>query len=128
MNYYDSGDLKKYLSQDFYNISWINILNVLEDTICWLVNFHNLNIIHTDIYNGNIWLNHINFFKQAILCDFGIRKSALESNDDERIYGKLSHVVSEVLNAHKYTTASNIYSLGIVMWELMTRRSPFGII
>ncbi|GBC10591.1 hypothetical protein RclHR1_09760001 [Rhizophagus clarus] len=124
MDYYDLGDLKSYISKDFYNVSWIDKLYILEDTICGLINFHNLNIIHKDIHNGNILLKNVNSSKEAVLCDFGISKSALEA-DDETVYGKTPYVAPEILNGQKYTTASDIYSLGMIMWELMTGRSPF---
>jgi len=127
MNYYDSGDLRHYLSQDFYNISWINKLYVLEDITNGLTNIHFLNIVHKDIHSGNILLKNLSKFnkesKEAILCDLGISKSALESNDD-KIYGQIPYIAPEVFKVQKYTTASDIYSLGMVMWELMTGRSP----
>ncbi|RIA85499.1 kinase-like domain-containing protein, partial [Glomus cerebriforme] len=92
-----------------------------------LYDIHKSNIIHRDIHSGNILLNNANstsqYSKEAILCDLGISKSALESTDGE-IYGIISYIAPEVFEKGTYTCASDIYSFGLIMWELMTGRNP----
>ncbi|CAI2177236.1 18417_t:CDS:2 [Funneliformis geosporum] len=51
-------------------------------------------------------------------------KSATEDEDSE-IYGIIPYVSPEALQGKKYTTASDIYSFGMIMWEYMTGRRPF---
>jgi serine/threonine protein kinase len=55
-----------------------------------------------------------------VIGDLGISKSALEENDDE-----IPYVAPEVFQKQKYTKASDIYSFGMIMWELITGRRPF---
>jgi len=123
MNYYESGDLHHYIRNDFYNIDWYNKLSILRDIIRGLDNIHNKNIIIRDFHSGNI-LYAESF---AVISDLGISKSMTEStdNDNNEIYGILTHIAPEIFQGKKYTTASDIYSFGMIMWELMTGRMPF---
>src|SRR3989442_15992990 len=50
----------------------------------------------------------------------------MESKDDDnKYYGIISYMAPEILRGKKYTTSSDIYSFGMIMWELMTGRRPF---
>ncbi|RIA88844.1 kinase-like domain-containing protein, partial [Glomus cerebriforme] len=82
---------------------------------------HNARIIHKDYHSGNIFI-----YNSVITAtgDFGLSKSAM-NDDDNDIYGIIPYVPPEVLQGKKYTEASDIYSFGMIMWELMTGRRPF---
>src|SRR5438045_277480 len=123
MNYYESGDLTHYITNNFFNTSWNDKLKKLFYIISGLEEIHNANIIHKDYHSGNIFITNA-----SIIGDLGISKSAIESSDDNEnneIYGIIPYVAPEVLQGQKYTKASDVYSLGMIMWELMTGRRPF---
>ncbi|GBC19873.2 kinase-like domain-containing protein [Rhizophagus irregularis DAOM 181602=DAOM 197198] len=121
MPYYNS-DLTHYITKDFYNISWYHKKLYLQDIINGLAKIHDANIIHRDLHSGNILLNDY----RAKICDLGTSKSATESTDyEEEIYGIIPYVAPEVLQGKKYTKASDIYSFGMIMWELIVGRRPF---
>ncbi|GBC02886.1 hypothetical protein RclHR1_04880011 [Rhizophagus clarus] len=120
--YYESGDLTNYITKDFSKVSWHDKLGKLHYIITGLKNIHEANIIHKDFHSGNIFI----YYHEAITGDLGITKSAIESlNDDNEIYGVIPYVAPEVLEGQKYSKASDIYSFGMIMWELMTGRRPF---
>jgi serine/threonine protein kinase len=124
--FYKSGDLTHYITKNFFNFSWKMKLSILQDMIRGLKRLHYANIVHQDYHSGNIFIQGIRGDKCAITGDFGISKSAIESsNDDNEIYGIIPYVAPEVLRGQKYTKASDIYSFGMIMWELMTGRRPF---
>ncbi|CAI2185621.1 2041_t:CDS:2 [Funneliformis geosporum] len=56
--------------------------------------------------------------------DLGLSKSAIEADDNET-YGIIPYMAPEIFQGQKYTTASDIYSFGMIMWECMTGRRPF---
>src|SRR5688500_18237947 len=65
---------------------------------------------------------------RAITGNLAISKSGIESSndsDDQEINGIIPYVAPEIFQGQKYTKASDIYSLGMIMWELMTGRRPF---
>ncbi|EXX62329.1 Ypk2p [Rhizophagus irregularis DAOM 197198w] len=135
MPYYDSGDLINYITKDFYNTSWNTKLNKLGDIARGLLQIHELNVVHRDFHSGNIFFHNINryltylipFVNSVTIGDLGISKSATESGDDDNNenYGIIPYMAPEVLQGRKYTRASDIYSFGMIMWELMTGRRPF---
>jgi serine/threonine protein kinase len=126
MPYYDSGDLIDYITKDFYNISWYTKLGNLENIALGLVKIHEANIIHRDFHSGNIFFNkQKQDFKIPLIGDLGISKSATESGDDIENYGVIPYMAPEIFQRQKYIKSSDIYSFGMIMWELMTGRRPF---
>jgi serine/threonine protein kinase len=123
MPYYNS-DLTHHITKDFYNISWKDKMYYLCDIVDGLAKIHEVNIMHRDLHSGNILLD--TDLGIAKLCDLGLSKSATEITDnDEEIYGIIPYIAPEVLQGKKYTKASDIYSFGMIMWELMVGRRPF---
>src|SRR6185369_8551507 len=43
-----------------------------------------------------------------------------------RTYGVLPYIAPEVLNKYQYSQASDIYSVGIIMWVILTGKIPFA--
>jgi len=126
MEYYELGDLTHYIIDNFFKLDWLHKLNKLLQIICGLENLHQQGVIHRDYHSGNIFIApRDNAAKDiAMTGDLGISKSAIEEDDDE-IYGIIPYVAPEIFQGHKYTKASDIYSFGMIMWELMTGRRPF---
>ncbi|CAB4422039.1 unnamed protein product [Rhizophagus irregularis] len=138
MEYHKLGDLTHYIAKNFFNISWYDKLIILYNIIFGLKNIHDANIIHKDYHSGNIFLDKSTYSEdifikkikkgesniKAITGDLGL--SAIEpSDDDDEIYGIIPFVAPEIFQGAKYTKASDIYSFGMIMWELMTGRRPF---
>src|SRR5581483_5410666 len=120
--YYELGDLTNYMINNFYNNNWFDKLIKLYFIIDGLKNIHRAGIIHKDYHSGNIFL--VATSKTPIAGDLGSNKSALSCSDNE-IYGIIPYIAPEIFQGHKYTKASDIYSFGMIMWELMTGRKSF---
>ncbi|GBC09450.1 hypothetical protein RclHR1_08880003 [Rhizophagus clarus] len=128
MPYYNSGDLSNYITNCFYNVSWYVKMEKLRKIIRGLYNMHSVNIIHRDFHSGNIFFDekseHDYFVGDITIGDLGISKSATESESNEN-YGIIPYMAPEIFQGQKYTKASDVYSFGMIMWELMTGRRPF---
>ncbi|GBB86409.1 hypothetical protein RclHR1_12850002 [Rhizophagus clarus] len=120
ISYYNLGDLMHYISNDFYNISWEKKLHNVWYIMAGIKNLHEANIIHKDLHSGNVLSNEY----IACISDLGISKSATESTYNNEIYGIIPYVAPEILKGQKYTKASDIYSFGMIMWEVMTDIGP----
>ncbi|CAG8674986.1 255_t:CDS:2, partial [Racocetra fulgida] len=46
--------------------------------------------------------------------------------DDNEVYGIIPYIAPEVLRGGKLTTASDVYSLGMIMWEITSGQRPFS--
>ena len=122
MPYYGSGDLIHYITKDFYNISWEKKLDRLKRIIIGLMDLHRAEIVHRDFHSGNILLDD----EDTFVSDLGLSKSATtESIDDSENYGIIPYIAPEIFQGQKYTEKSDIYSFGMIMWEIMTGRRPF---
>ena len=110
MPYYKSGDLIKYITNDFYSINWYNKLNRLRLITDGLANIHSVGIIHRDFHSGNIFFDRDVYFNTHVyLGDLGISKSATESTDDNNEnYGIIPYMAPVIFQEHKYTIATDI--------------------
>ncbi|RHZ60904.1 hypothetical protein Glove_350g159 [Diversispora epigaea] len=61
-----------------------------------------------------------------ILVDLGLCKPVNYEAKSNEIYGIILYVAPEVLRGNPFTPASDIYSLGMLMWKLTSRKAPFG--
>jgi serine/threonine protein kinase len=127
MPYYSSGDLIHYITKDFYGINWHQKLCILYYLIRGLKNIHRVKIVHRDFHSGNIFSDDYNYGHFLKIGDLGLSKSATaESTDDNNEnYGIIPYMAPEIFQGQKYTEASDIYSFGMIMWEVMTGRRPF---
>src|ERR1044072_4670012 len=113
MKYY-KYDLKHYIAENFYTIDWNKKLKILESISRGLKHIHDQRIIHRDFHSGNILYENE---YDIVISDLGISKSSTDSiEDDGKIYGIISYVAPEIFRGHQYTTASDIYSFGMIMW------------
>ena len=111
MKYHELGDLTHYVTNNFFNMSWSDKLQILDYIISGLKNIHHANIIHKDYHSGNIFMSASKIFAEsrAVTGDLGISKSAIESSDDNdnnELYGIIPYVAPEVLQGQKYIKAA----------------------
>eukprot|EP00656_Telonema_subtile_P008599 TRINITY_DN14010_c0_g1_i2.p1 TRINITY_DN14010_c0_g1~~TRINITY_DN14010_c0_g1_i2.p1 ORF type:complete len:682 (-),score=265.15 TRINITY_DN14010_c0_g1_i2:192-2237(-) len=103
-----------------------------EEEVCvWLVQIlmgvkylHDQKILHRDLKPQNIFLTNKGVVK---LGDFGIAK-VLEST---RAYARTQigtpfYISPEICNNHKYTSATDLWSLGVILHELLALEPPFS--
>jgi serine/threonine protein kinase len=101
-------------------------LRVLEQVAEALALAHRHNVIHRDIKPGNILLDED---RNAYLTDFGIAKvvTGNTTGDSEQdISGSLQYVAPEQLRSQRVTPQADIYSLGLVLYEMLTGEHAFA--
>lgn len=95
----------------------IQICNALEHA-------HEHNIIHRDVKPHNILITKTG---EAKLTDFGISMEAGSSTmtNTESILGSVHYISPEQTKGVQASRASDIYSMGVVMYEMVTGKIPF---
>ncbi|RHZ86310.1 hypothetical protein Glove_52g27 [Diversispora epigaea] len=118
MNYAEFGSLRQVLNDEFKKLTWQKKSFILLCIARGLKNIHEMGLMHKDFHPGNI----VN--QSIVLCyitDFGLCKPVSEK-DSEKIFGIIP---SETLSRGECTQASDIYSFGMVMLEVLTSYPPY---
>jgi len=84
---------------------------------------HGQNIVHRDLKPGNILVSESGFVK---ITDFGVARPISSGNTTHReIMGSLDYIPPEVFQGLEITPASDFYSLGVILYGIVTGEFPF---
>lgn len=115
------GSLTSALEENPYNPT--EAAKLLDQISAALAIAHRNHVVHRDIKPDNILLDEDN---NAYLTDFGISTIVGHTPDDgEGVSGTIRYIAPEQLREEPDAVTIDIYSLGIVMFEVLTGQHPF---
>lgn len=123
MEYMAKDSLAKYLQKIQNTVTPQQQKQWIFEIASGLKYLHDSGHIHRDLKSANILIDNDSHAK---LADFGLTKSSSSSVMTIRKESEaLAWMAPEIINrAGGYTPQSDIYSFGIVVWEIITRLSP----
>jgi DNA-binding response OmpR family regulator len=106
-------------------------LEILEPVCDVLAEAHQAGLVHRDVKPENIFLHQTPRGEEIKVLDFGIAKLVGETVTQENltaegwILGTPAYIAPERVNDQSYDGRSDVYSLGILLFEMLTGRRPF---
>ncbi|MEQ1903568.1 MAG: serine/threonine-protein kinase [Pirellulaceae bacterium] len=113
-----------HLQREVKKFDWREVLRIARDVASALRHAHDRGIIHRDMKPGNLIRSNSGWLKVA---DFGIAKSFGASNDTrDNVIGTLDFMSPEQAAGKPVTVRSDLYSLGAVLYTLLSGQPPFA--
>ena len=122
MELVDGITLKKYIEKKA-RLSVKEAVSIAIQVAMGLEAAHNNNIIHRDIKPQNIMISKDGKVK---VTDFGIAKAATSNTITSNVMGSVHYTSPEQARGGYSDAKSDIYSLGITLFEMLTGRVPFN--
>ncbi|RIB03333.1 kinase-like domain-containing protein [Gigaspora rosea] len=109
---------------NFAKLEWTDKLRIAKEIALGLLFLHNNNIIHRHLHSKNILIHQ----GQPKITDFGVSKNINEINSNSNVHGMPAYIEPQCFFSHKYrrNMKSDVYSLGIIFWEISSGRPPFS--
>lgn len=125
MVYIDGKDLREILKEHVRNgttMSHDRVLSVIRDTAEALDYAHEQGVIHRDVKPSNIMVMSDG---RTVLTDFGLAMRAQEGTIGNT-FGSVHYIAPEqAVSSSQASPQSDLYSLGVVLYEMLTGRVPF---
>lgn len=123
MQYVKGTDLKQYISKHF-PIPLAQVVDIMEQVLSAVEAAHEHGIIHRDLKPQNILIDEN---KNVKITDFGIATASSENTltQTNTVMGSVHYLSPEQARGSVATKRSDIYSLGIILFELLTGKVPF---
>ncbi|RHZ74591.1 hypothetical protein Glove_220g41 [Diversispora epigaea] len=128
LEYAKNGDLHHFIHKNFELSTWGDKIKYLRNIIKGIKDIHDKKIVHRDLHTGNILVNNNNYTNFPVISDLGFSQPAnIDPNlsTEYQIYGVIPYMAPELFKYQPYTYASDIYSIGMIMWELTSGHRPF---
>lgn len=122
MEYASNGSLFNEIQHSKNGLSETKAHNYFVQIAKAVLFLHSNNIIHRDIKPENCLLDTKRHIK---LCDFGWT-AQIKSNEPRTTFcGTFEYMAPEIIKEHPYTKSVDIWSLGILLFEMVHKYSPF---
>jgi serine/threonine protein kinase/dipeptidyl aminopeptidase/acylaminoacyl peptidase len=106
------------------------ITRIIDQVASALTAAHQRNVIHRDIKPDNILLDED---ENAYLADFGIAKhlskptEGVDQSEEDYVTGSPAYIAPEQITSSVQTPQTDLYSLGVVLYEMLTGKPPFTV-
>lgn len=128
----ESLDKRIFECEETKLLNWEERIRVLENVACGVLYLHEgweVEVLHRDIKASNVLLDKD---MNARLGDFGLarlhhQQGHVASSDTTRVIGTLGYMAPEIVRVGRPSTATDMYSFGVVVLEMACGRRPIVV-
>lgn len=122
--YLENGSLFDQLHKKKKKFTEVEKIEIAYEIVKGMVYLHNMKkILHRDLKSSNVLIGED--WNVVKLCDFGLSGQKTKHKKRKRV-GTIQWMAPEVIRQEdKIDEKSDIYSFGVIMWELLTERIPY---
>lgn len=102
---------------------WLELLRLATEVADGMRYLHSQGVLHRDLKSTNILISSDG---SARIVDFGLSCFSARGMDLTAETGTYRWMAPEVIRHEPYSEAADVYSYGIVLWELVSRQQPFS--
>ncbi|GBC02945.1 hypothetical protein RclHR1_00490031 [Rhizophagus clarus] len=121
MNYFGEGCLRSYLEKNNETMGLKDKVFAIWRICFALSDIHAQDLVHYDLHSGNILL----YTNRCLITDLGFC-GPVDDENVRKLYGVVPYMAPELFQGQKYTKASDVYSVGMLMWEIFAGYPPFN--
>ena len=123
--YIEGGTLGQYFKKKKFNFSERQATNIMSQIASGVKYLQSYGIVHRDLKPDNIMITQQNDFGVIKIMDFGLSKIISPNEQLLDGYGTLSYVAPEVLLRTPYNKEVDIWSMGIILFYMLSGKLPF---
>eukprot|EP01121_Diplochlamys_sp_Union-15-3_P011889 TRINITY_DN3489_c0_g1_i4.p1 TRINITY_DN3489_c0_g1~~TRINITY_DN3489_c0_g1_i4.p1 ORF type:complete len:488 (-),score=46.21 TRINITY_DN3489_c0_g1_i4:4-1467(-) len=116
------GSLRKAIHNPELKFDEILIIKISIDISRGMNYLHSQGLIHRDLKSGNVLLDD---YWRAVVCDFGTTRPLDLYRTMTPRKGTPLWMAPEVLKGGRYSEKADVYSFGMIIWEMLSRKTPF---
>ena len=125
MEYIKGGSLTDYLKKNEFNFSEKRAAEIIYQLAKGIKYLHKYGIIHRDLKPDNIMLTEASDKGNVKIMDFGLSKILGKKEKSTDGFGTLTFVSPEVLIRKPYNKEVDIWSLGVILYLILSGDLPF---
>ena len=129
MQYAKKGSLNNYLAKVRNNNADGTYNNTIGQIILvgiarGMMNLHQHQIVHRDLKTANVLLNNL---LHPLITDFGLSKFNIHDQlmEPSQDFGSAFYLAPECISGDHYNKKADVYSFGIIMYEIVTKSVPY---
>jgi CheY-like chemotaxis protein len=122
MEYFPEGDLRSRIKRGLRPLEAVHVLRQMAEALGAI---HDVGVLHRDLKPGNVMLRRDG---TIALIDFGLAKQLeldAEITATGEIFGTPYYMSPEQGHGREVDARSDLYSLGVIFWEMLTGRKPY---
>ena len=121
--YMPNGSLSSYLKPTRkLQLSGTHLTIAAVGVVWGLLGLRRFSILHRDLKAANVLLDE-NWL--PVICDFGIARFKAKNRRMTGKIGTLSHMAPEILYSQEYDNQADVFSLGMMLYEMAESRPPY---